>query len=526
MQLRRGLLILVTIALVNMPVSAAAEIVLSRTGPTNLAGGTTITVTTNFPARFTNDISRVPAYSGGYLNCSVSPSNDVSGEANLSVWAGVTNFAIDNYAYSGMQQIAVYRLYVQPEGPPPEGEPYQVVVIGEASLSRTEWEVNDQGQAIRLQLTSLPVVYTFGPPQTLPNWSQYKIQLKPVPGDPSVFNGCVSLPLGGHIGSLSGSLVYSLGDLGSVGSLSFALTPGTVEYPASTFLACVTLLDFVPILEGVRGVRLATLNVRILEGSSLSYLGSCPVYIDFPPFYAPTPPGSPVSVTPPESTTGDTSVTVVFDEVTTGGQTTVTASTSPSAPANFKLGTPPTYYDISTTAEYVGYITVCISFDPSTFKNPSKLKLFHYEDGGWVDCTTSRSENTICGVVSSLSPFVICEPAWIPVEVDVKPGDDVNPINPKSPGTIPVAILGSADFDVAEIDPYSLSFAGLAVRVLPNGRAQCSFEDVNGDGYIDLVCQFLNDRSAWFPGMTTAALTGSLWDDTAIQGSDQIRLVP
>ncbi len=526
MLLRRSLLILVTIALVNMPVSAAAEIVLSRTGPTSLAGGTTITVTTNFPALFSSVISRVPAYSGGSLNCSVSPSSVSSPEANLSVQAQVTNFAIDNYAYSGAQQIAVYRLYVQPEGPPPAGEDYHVTVTGEASLSLSNWPVNEQGQVIRQHLADLPVVYTFGPPQTLPNWSQYKIQLKPVPGDPSVFNGCVSLPLGGHIGNLSGSLVYSLGSLGSVGNLSFALTPSTVEYPASTFLACVTLLDFVPILEGVRAVKLATLNVRITEGGALAYLGSCPVYMDFPPFYAPTPPGSPVSVTPPESTTGDTSVTVVFDEVTEGGQTTVSVSTSPSAPANFKLGTPPTYYDISTTAVYEGFVTVCISFDPGTFNNPSKLKLFHYEDGQWVNCTTSLSENTICGVVSSLSPFVICEPAWIPVEVDIRPGDDVNPINPKSPGTIPVAILGGADFDVAEIDPYSLSCAGLAVRVLPNDRVQCSFEDVNGDGYIDLVCQFVNDRSAWLPGMTSAALTGSLWDDTAIGGSDQIRLVP
>lgn len=526
MQLRRSPLILFTIAWINMPVSAATEIVLCRSGPTSLAGGTTITVTTNFPAQFSNDISRVPAYSGGYLNCTVSPSNVPSDGANVSVQASFTNFAIDNYAYSGTQQIAVYRLYVQPEGPPPAGEPYQVVVIGEASLSCSEWPVDDQGQVVRQQLANLPVVYTFGPPETLPNWSQYKIQLKPVPGDPSVFNGCVSLPLGGHTGELSGSLRYLLGNLGSAGSLSFALTPATVEYPASTFLACVTLLDFVPILEGVRGVNLATLNVRILEGGTSLFLGACPVVMDFPPFYAPTRPGSPVSVTPPESTTGDTSVTVVFDEVTTGGQTTVTASTSPSAPANFKFGTPPTYYDISTTAEYVGFVTICISFDPSTFRNPSRLKLFHYEDGEWVDCTTSRSESTICGVVSSLSPFAICEPASIPVEVDIKPGDDLNPINPKSPGTIPVAILGSANFDVADINPYSLSFAGLGVRVLPNGRIQCSFEDVNGDGYVDIVCQFVNDRSTWFPGMTSAALTGNLWDGTAVEGSDQIRLVP
>jgi len=224
---------------------------------------------------------------------------------------------------------------------------------------------------------------------------------------------------------------------------------------------------------------------------------------------------------------GGAAFTVQFDNVVEPGHTEVSIlSSGPTPPDGFRLGNPPTYYDISTTAEYVDFVTICISFDPSSFKNPSKLKLFHYEDGQWVDCTTSRSENTICGAVSSLSPFVICEPASIPVEVDVKPGSDANPINPKAKGTIPVAILGGADFDVAQIDPSSLDLVGLAVHELPNGKLQCSIDDVNSDGFDDLVCQFVNNRSAWSPGMTSAVLTGSLWDGTAIEGSDQIRLVP
>jgi len=113
------------------------------------------------------------------------------------------------------------------------------------------------------------------------------------------------------------------------------------------------------------------------------------------------------------------------------------------------------------------------------------------------------------------------------VEIDIKPGDDgPSPINPKSKGKIPVAILGSVDFDVADIEPGSLSFAGLSVHVLPNGRVHYSFEDVNGDGWVDLICQFVNESGVWSDGMTIADVTGHLWDGTAIRGYDEVRLVP
>jgi hypothetical protein len=46
--------------------------------------------------------------------------------------------------------------------------------------------------------------------------------------------------------------------------------------------------------------------------------------------------------------------------------------------------------------------------------------------------------------------FVLPSPR---VDLDIKPGNDLNPINPASRGVIPVAILGSDTFDVADVDP-------------------------------------------------------------------------
>jgi hypothetical protein len=112
------------------------------------------------------------------------------------------------------------------------------------------------------------------------------------------------------------------------------------------------------------------------------------------------------------------------------------------------------------------------------------------------------------------------------VGIDIKPGSYPNSFNINGNGVIPVAVLGSEAFDVTEIDVSTLSFAGLDVRVKGNGEPQCSIKDTNGDGYDDLVCQFIDDPDNWIPGDGTATLTGQLNDGTVFHGTDSINVVP
>lgn len=124
----------------------------------------------------------------------------------------------------------------------------------------------------------------------------------------------------------------------------------------------------------------------------------------------------------------------------------------------------------------------------------------------------------------------------ITVAIDIKPGNYPNALNSNGHGVIPVAILGGAHFDVAEIDVSTLSFAGLVVRVKGKGMPQCSVEDVSGDftngpegvpdGYDDLVCHFVDDPATWTVGDGEATLTGQLLDGTPFEGTDSIKVVP
>jgi hypothetical protein len=117
-------------------------------------------------------------------------------------------------------------------------------------------------------------------------------------------------------------------------------------------------------------------------------------------------------------------------------------------------------------------------------------------------------------------------PSVLAVDIDIKPGSDPNCFNVNGRGVIPVAVLGSESFDVANIDQTTLSFGGLAVRVRGNRYPQCSGEEVNADGFLDLVCHFQDDADAWVSGDDTATLSGQLLDGKTFEGSDTICLVP
>ncbi len=73
------------------------------------------------------------------------------------------------------------------------------------------------------------------------------------------------------------------------------------------------------------------------------------------------------------------------------------------------------------------------------------------------------------------------------MEIDIKPGSDLNSINLKSKGVVPVAVLTKNGFVASTIDPESVEFAGASPE-------RWKLEDVDGDGDDDMLFHFKTEE--------------------------------
>ena len=118
--------------------------------------------------------------------------------------------------------------------------------------------------------------------------------------------------------------------------------------------------------------------------------------------------------------------------------------------------------------------------------------------------------------------------------IDIKPQSCPNPLNVKSKGVLPVAILGSEGFDANTVDVASIRLEGIA-------PIRSSYEDVAGpiadanececttdgpDGYLDMTLKFMTQDIVATLGevnhddVLELQLDGVLYDETPVEGVD------
>ena len=111
------------------------------------------------------------------------------------------------------------------------------------------------------------------------------------------------------------------------------------------------------------------------------------------------------------------------------------------------------------------------------------------------------------------------------VTIDIKPGSQTNPINPRSSGKIPVAILSTPDFNApSEVDRASLTFGSTGNE---HSLVSCNKKgtDVNGDGLKDLMCHFKTKLAGFKFGDTEGILKGQTLGGVPIEGRDVVRVL-
>jgi hypothetical protein len=113
--------------------------------------------------------------------------------------------------------------------------------------------------------------------------------------------------------------------------------------------------------------------------------------------------------------------------------------------------------------------------------------------------------------------------------IDIKPGSDKNPVNLKSKGVIPVAVLTTPDFDAATVDVASVCFGDAEAagqRACDEAHIQGHLEDVDGDGDLDLMLHFRTQDTGIDAGDTQACLTGTTSFGESIADCDSITITP
>ena len=137
----------------------------------------------------------------------------------------------------------------------------------------------------------------------------------------------------------------------------------------------------------------------------------------------------------------------------------------------------------------------------------------------------------------------------VPVAMDIKPGSCPNPLNVKSQGVLPVAILGTEDFDVTQVDPATVKLEDVAplrwaIEDVATPSEECN--TLGPDGYLDLTLKFDTKEMLGKLNLSTSdlvdeseivlsdledgdcptlTLTGYLYDGTPIRGEDTVLII-
>jgi hypothetical protein len=121
----------------------------------------------------------------------------------------------------------------------------------------------------------------------------------------------------------------------------------------------------------------------------------------------------------------------------------------------------------------------------------------------------------------------------ITVDLDIKPTSCPNPLNTKSNGVLPVAILGTEDFDVYDVDPATVTLAGVAPLrwayedvATPFEGELCDCHELGPDGYMDMTLKFDTQEIVAALGAVTdgeyrpLTLEGEIFDGALLRGED------
>jgi hypothetical protein len=170
----------------------------------------------------------------------------------------------------------------------------------------------------------------------------------------------------------------------------------------------------------------------------------------------------------------------------------------------------PQFFNLDGTVPVTSSSTSTISVGPGPGPAPAP--------GGMIASFTPAGDYTlnIDGISSRVKQ----------INIEIKPGSsELAPLNPRSQGKIPVAIMGAVGFDVHQVKQTTLSF-GSSGNEKSLSKCQPQAKDINKDGYADLLCHFENSASGFRSGDIEGIVKGELNGGARFEGHAVLKVVP
>jgi hypothetical protein len=155
------------------------------------------------------------------------------------------------------------------------------------------------------------------------------------------------------------------------------------------------------------------------------------------------------------------------------------------------------YTDVATTSGFAGCRT---GYIPEYCRAATWEKLPYAEGLG---------DGSLGATYFALAPVVV---------IDVLPGNSANKVYPNKSGKLPVAIMSSAEFSAAQVDPATLEFG--SAKASPTGTP--AIDDIDGQFGDDTEVKFKVQESGIFCDDTEVTLSGETYAGDIFAGTDSI----
>jgi len=128
--------------------------------------------------------------------------------------------------------------------------------------------------------------------------------------------------------------------------------------------------------------------------------------------------------------------------------------------------------------------------------------------------------------VMAASSSVLSDAGPATMDIDILPGNADNTIDLGKQRLLPVAILGSANFDINDFNPRTLKLKAVGQNLVgKSDKTMCRQQDINGDSYMDLVCDIKTIGFRVEPGDITVIISAGTYQRLSLRAEGVIRYI-